>query len=106
MSPDEVQSWITTCRKDLQTNMGSYLMRTGRDESLLVGDLHIKVQQLTGLTDEAGQYRRVRSGQLPWTPRYGGGTEQQRVRCQKTRLFCMYVLTSRAFHIQRSDYGW
>ena len=30
-------------------------MRTGRDESLLVGDLHVKVQQLTGLTEEAGQ---------------------------------------------------
>ena len=57
VSFDEVQSWISTCRKDLQTNMGSYLMRTGRDESLLVGDLHVKVQQLTGLTEEAGQSR-------------------------------------------------
>ncbi|XP_037093395.1 active breakpoint cluster region-related protein-like isoform X3 [Pollicipes pollicipes] len=50
---DEVQAWITTYRKDLQTNMGSYLMRTGRDESLLVGDLHVMVQQVTGLQEEA-----------------------------------------------------
>ncbi|XP_043192657.1 active breakpoint cluster region-related protein-like [Amphibalanus amphitrite] len=56
VSFDEVQSWITTCRKDLQTNMGSYLMRTGRDESLLVGDLHIKVQQLSGLAEEADMF--------------------------------------------------
>ncbi|XP_071445756.1 active breakpoint cluster region-related protein [Hetaerina americana] len=42
----ELQAWITACRTFLKTNMGSYLMRTGRDESLLVGDLHLTVHGL------------------------------------------------------------
>lgn len=33
--------------------MGSYLLRSGRDESLLVGDLHLNIQHLTGLEQPA-----------------------------------------------------
>ena len=42
MSMYELQNWITSCRKFLKTNMGSFLMRSPRDEPLLVGDLVIK----------------------------------------------------------------
>lgn len=34
--------------------MGSYLMRSGRDESLLVGDLHLTIKDLAGLDYPAG----------------------------------------------------
>lgn len=33
----------------MKTEMGSYLLRNSRDESLLVGDLHLTLQGLTGL---------------------------------------------------------
>ncbi len=49
MSMDELQSWITSCRKFLLTNMGSFLMRSPRDEPLLVGDLHLSVRHVQGL---------------------------------------------------------
>ncbi|XP_060535891.1 active breakpoint cluster region-related protein isoform X2 [Cylas formicarius] len=45
----ELQTWITACRQYLKTNMGSYLLRSGNDESLLVGDLHVHVYDLAGL---------------------------------------------------------
>lgn len=45
----ELQTWITACRQFLKTNMGSYLLRSGKDESLLVGDLHLYVYDMTGL---------------------------------------------------------
>ncbi len=53
MSMYALQDWITSCRKFLKTNMGSFLMRSPRDEPLLVGDLHFKVQGLQGLTRPA-----------------------------------------------------
>jgi hypothetical protein len=46
---DELQAWITACRAYLKTDMGSYLLRSGRDESLLLGDLHVRVCRLRGL---------------------------------------------------------
>lgn len=49
----ELQNWITSCRKFLKTNMGSFLMRSPRDEPLLVGDLHLTVNHLQGLTRPA-----------------------------------------------------
>ncbi|GLH12881.1 Rho GTPase-activating protein 100F [Gryllus bimaculatus] len=49
----ELQAWITACRNFLKTNMGSYLLRSGRDESLLVGDLHITLKDLQGLEQPA-----------------------------------------------------
>ncbi|KAL1518040.1 hypothetical protein ABEB36_001726 [Hypothenemus hampei] len=45
----ELQTWITACRQFLKTNMGSYLLRSGKDESLLVGDLHVYIYDMTGL---------------------------------------------------------
>ncbi|KAF7268387.1 rho GTPase activating protein at 1A [Rhynchophorus ferrugineus] len=45
----ELQTWITACRQFLKTNMGSYLLRSGNDESLLVGDLHVHIFDITGL---------------------------------------------------------
>lgn len=50
----ELQAWITACRNFLKTDMGSYLLRTGRDESLLVGDLYITLHDLEGLEHAAG----------------------------------------------------
>ena len=50
----ELQAWITACRTFLKTNMGSYLLRTGRDESLLVGDLHLTLKELQDLDQPAG----------------------------------------------------
>jgi len=51
----ELQAWITACRTFLKTNMGSYLLRTGRDESLLVGDLHLTLKELQDLDQPAGR---------------------------------------------------
>lgn len=47
LSMYELQAWVTACRTYLQTDMGSYLMRSGRDESLLLGDLHLTLLGLT-----------------------------------------------------------
>ncbi|XP_064460687.1 active breakpoint cluster region-related protein-like [Ornithodoros turicata] len=46
----ELQSCITSTRGCMGTNMGSFLSRTAKDEDLLVGDLHIMVHNLQGLT--------------------------------------------------------
>ena len=56
MSMEDLQAWITSCRKFLHTNMGSFLMRSPRDEDLLVGDLHFTVSHLQGLTRPADLY--------------------------------------------------
>ena len=56
MTMDELQAWITSCRKFLKTNMGSFLMRSPRDESLLVGDLHLNINFLQGLTRPTNLY--------------------------------------------------
>merc|ERR1719410_2912122 len=50
MSMVELQSWVTSCRKFLKTNMGSFLMRSTRDEPLLIGDLHLVLKSVGGLT--------------------------------------------------------
>lgn len=50
----ELQAWITACRSFLKTNMGSYLLRSGHDESLLVGDLHVTVLDMRELEYNAG----------------------------------------------------
>ncbi|ENN73158.1 hypothetical protein HUJ04_008948 [Dendroctonus ponderosae] len=52
----ELQTWITACRQFLKTNMGSYLLRSGKDESLLVGDLHLHIYDMTGLTSPCDLY--------------------------------------------------
>ncbi|XP_053678645.1 uncharacterized protein LOC128729022 [Anopheles nili] len=44
----DLHAWITACQALIKTEMGSYLMRNARDESLLVGDLHLTIQELTG----------------------------------------------------------
>lgn len=44
----DLQAWITACQALIKTEMGSYLMRNARDESLLVGDLHLTIQSLSG----------------------------------------------------------
>lgn len=56
MSMVELQGWVTSCRKFLKTNMGSFLMRSTRDEPLLIGDLHLAVTSLGGLTRPASCY--------------------------------------------------
>lgn len=52
----ELQTWITACRTFLKTNMGSYLLRSGHDESLLVGDLHVTIRDLLGVEYNADLY--------------------------------------------------
>lgn len=51
----ELQAWISACQEMIATEMGSFLLRNNGDESLLVGDLSLTVQGLTGL-DHAGDY--------------------------------------------------
>ncbi|XP_075154378.1 rho GTPase activating protein at 1A isoform X3 [Haematobia irritans] len=52
----EVHAFIVAMQKSMKTEMGSYLMRNTNDESLLVGDLHMTVQSLTGLEQPADLY--------------------------------------------------
>lgn len=53
----DLKAWIAACRTYLQTDMGSYLLRSGRDESLLLGDLQLTLVGITppGL-DHAGDF--------------------------------------------------
>uniref|UniRef100_A0A182PVZ7 Breakpoint cluster region protein n=1 Tax=Anopheles epiroticus TaxID=199890 RepID=A0A182PVZ7_9DIPT len=44
----DLHAWITACQALIKNEMGSYLMRNARDESLLVGDLHLTIQGLSG----------------------------------------------------------
>lgn len=52
----DLQQYITACQPQIKAEMGSFLMRTGRDESLLVGDLHLTVQGLSGMDHSADLY--------------------------------------------------
>ncbi|XP_052857597.1 active breakpoint cluster region-related protein isoform X2 [Drosophila gunungcola] len=52
----EVTAFIVAMQKGMKTEMGSYLMRNFNDESLLVGDLHMAVQGLSGLEQAADLY--------------------------------------------------
>ncbi|KAL4715463.1 hypothetical protein ACJJTC_015366 [Scirpophaga incertulas] len=52
----ELQAWVTACRSYLQTDMGSYLLRSGRDDSLLLGDLHLHIAGMTAPLDTAADY--------------------------------------------------
>lgn len=44
----DLQAWIAACQTFVKSEMGSYLMRNSRDESLLVGDLHLTVIGVSG----------------------------------------------------------
>lgn len=44
----DLQAWIAACQTFVKTEMGSYLMRNSRDESLLVGDLHLTINGVSG----------------------------------------------------------
>ncbi|XP_076364187.1 active breakpoint cluster region-related protein-like [Tachypleus tridentatus] len=44
----ELQTWIASCRKYLETNLGSFLLRSDKDDDLLAGDLHVAVQKFHG----------------------------------------------------------
>ncbi|RVE50864.1 hypothetical protein evm_004431 [Chilo suppressalis] len=52
----ELQAWVTACRSYLQTDMGSYLLRSGRDDSLLLGDLQLHIAGMTAPLDTAADY--------------------------------------------------
>ncbi|XP_032516984.2 active breakpoint cluster region-related protein isoform X1 [Danaus plexippus] len=52
----ELQGWVTACRSYLQTDMGSYLLRSGRDDSLLLGDLQLHIGGMTAPLDTAADY--------------------------------------------------
>ncbi|XP_053609190.1 active breakpoint cluster region-related protein isoform X2 [Plodia interpunctella] len=52
----ELQAWVTACRSFLQTDMGSYLLRSGRDDSLLLGDLQLHVGGMTSPLDTQADY--------------------------------------------------
>ncbi|XP_017067581.1 active breakpoint cluster region-related protein isoform X2 [Drosophila eugracilis] len=52
----EVTAFIVAMQKGMKTEMGSYLMRNTNDESLLVGDLHMGVQGLSGLEQASDLY--------------------------------------------------
>lgn len=44
----DLQAWIAACQTFVKTEMGSYLMRNSRDESLLIGDLHLSIIGVSG----------------------------------------------------------
>lgn len=44
----DLQAWIAACQTFVKTEMGSYLMRNSRDESLLIGDLHLAIIGVSG----------------------------------------------------------
>lgn len=70
LSMHELQAWLTSCRKHLKTNMGSYLLRTGRDENLLVGDFYVLIGALKGMLRPAGiKDRHLNQAQLSITLR-------------------------------------
>lgn len=52
----DLQAWIGACQTLIKTEMGSYLLRSGRDEQLLVGDLQLTVLGLTGIEQPADLY--------------------------------------------------
>ncbi|XP_054154241.1 active breakpoint cluster region-related protein-like [Oppia nitens] len=50
----ELQAWVETCRKNLSANsLGSFLLRSPKDDDLLFGDLYLTVKHLKGLSREA-----------------------------------------------------
>lgn len=49
----DLQQHIAGCEATINAEKGSYLMRNNRDESLLVGDLHLTVQGLSGVDRQA-----------------------------------------------------
>lgn len=51
-----LQAWITACQSLIKTEMGSYLLRNSRDESLLVGDLHLNIKELKTLDQNANTF--------------------------------------------------
>ena len=55
LTAQDLQGWITAYRSFLKTNMGNFLLRSGRDEPLLLGDLHIVVSSLKGLRCPASE---------------------------------------------------
>lgn len=52
----DIQAFIMAMQNRIKTEMGSYLMRNLSDESLLVGDLILQIQGLTGLDHPADLY--------------------------------------------------
>lgn len=52
----DLQAWIGACQTLIKTEMGSYLLRSGRDEQLLVGDLQLTVLGLAGVEQPADMY--------------------------------------------------
>ncbi|RWS31431.1 active breakpoint cluster region-related protein-like protein [Leptotrombidium deliense] len=50
---NELQAWIETCRKGLRPSLGSFLLRTSKDEDLLHGDLYLTIHTLKGITRRA-----------------------------------------------------
>lgn len=49
----ELQAWIAACHKFLQTNMGSFLLRSGKADDVLVGDLHVHIHSMQGFSKPA-----------------------------------------------------
>lgn len=49
----ELQAWIETCRKALTPSVGSFLLRSTKDEDLLSGDLYLEIDSLKGLSRPA-----------------------------------------------------
>lgn len=48
VSPIEMQRQIEACRKSMSPSLGSFLLRTNKDESLRFGDLHLRFIHLNG----------------------------------------------------------
>lgn len=44
----DLQAWIAACQTHVKTEMGSYLMRNSRDESLMIGNLQLTIIGVSG----------------------------------------------------------
>lgn len=55
-SSSELQAWIQTCRKNLNPNLGSFLLRSNSDEDLFYGDLNLNICRLQGLNRKGNYY--------------------------------------------------
>ena len=94
MSMYELQKWITSCRQLLKTNMGSFLMRSVRDEPLLVGDLHFKIHSLQGTDYMHNLWYRIvyinqhYLGELPMNMTFSSILSKITILKQNVRMFC------------------
>lgn len=77
----ELQAWIETCRKSLNPNVGSFLMRSNKDEELLYGDLYLNVIKLSNFRRNGDFFIAIE------TDTYGHFFQKISTKCVKSNLY-------------------